>query len=131
MSETLMMVPRLFASCGYISQVPKSSISDQHFLCSGRERVRAQIAQDRAEKAAKFNQLQQEEDERRKQRELEKQQQAAAEAERLAAARRYEDQFFSSFVNCSYVGHRLPSRFENDRSLHFFYPHRHFLYLVW
>jgi len=54
---------------------------------AARERVRAQIAQDRAEKAAKFNQLQQEEDERRKQRELEKQQQAAAEAERLAAAR--------------------------------------------
>jgi len=54
---------------------------------AAKERVRAQIAQDRAEKAAKFNQLQQEEDEKRKQKELEKQQQAAAEAERLVAAR--------------------------------------------
>jgi len=54
---------------------------------AARERVRAQIAQDRAEKAAKFNQLQQEEEQNKKQRDLEKQQQAAAEAERLAAAR--------------------------------------------
>ena len=52
-----------------------------------RERVRAQIAQDRAEKAAKFNQLQQEEEDKRIQREAEQRQQQAAEAERLAAAR--------------------------------------------